>query len=170
VIYNVFEKEYLSKMWVGDPKHQREVFNERFQKAITCGMGMQIPSGLVSEVSIQDIGGGDREIGSGYHQATMQLEGCADFGRQCAKRPYPFGVIDTPKVFCFKVCRFSEGKECDQDIRYASCTEEAVLGRHFWSKRYCVATVGLNEEQIKKYVRWKLKRDKIIDQLKLWKE
>ena len=122
-------------MWVGDPKHRREVFNERFQKTITCDMGMQIPSRLVSEVSIQDIGGGDWQIGSGYHQATVQLEGCGDFGRQCTNRPYPFGVMDTPKVFCFRVCRFSEGKECDQDIRYASCTEEAVLGAAFLVER-----------------------------------
>jgi len=43
-------------------------------------------------------------------------------------------------------------------------------GRHFWPKGYCVSTVGLDEEQIRKYVRWQLKRDRIMDQLKLWKK
>ena len=33
-----------------------------------------------------------------------------------------------------------------------------------------VRTVGLNEEQIRKYVKWQLKRDRVIDQLKLWKK
>ena len=28
-----------------------------------------------------------------------------------------------------------------------------VSGRHFWSRGYCVSTVGLDEETIKKYIR-----------------
>jgi hypothetical protein len=27
-------------------------------------------------------------------------------------------------------------------------------GKHLWSRGYCVSTVGLNEQQIKKYVKW----------------
>lgn len=41
-------------------------------------------------------------------------------------------------------------------------------GRHFWAKGYCVSTVGLDEEQIRKYVKWQLEKDKRIVQLKLW--
>ncbi|MBO05748.1 MAG: hypothetical protein CMI58_01685 [Parcubacteria group bacterium] len=26
--------------------------------------------------------------------------------------------------------------------------------KHFWAKGYCVSIVGLNEEQIRKHVRW----------------
>ena len=33
-------------------------------------------------------------------------------------------------------------------------------GRHFWSKGYCVSTVGLDEEQIKKYVRLQNHKEK----------
>jgi len=40
-------------------------------------------------------------------------------------------------------------------------------GRHLWAKGYCVSTVGLDEEQIRKYVRWQLKKDKDMDQNKL---
>ena len=32
-------------------------------------------------------------------------------------------------------------------------------GRHLWSRGYCVSTVGLDEEQIRKYVRWQEKRE-----------
>jgi putative transposase len=39
-----------------------------------------------------------------------------------------------------------------------------------WAKGYCVSTVGLDEEQIRKYVRWQLKKDKTMDQLELWKK
>ena len=36
-------------------------------------------------------------------------------------------------------------------------------GQHFWSRGYCVSTVGLDEEAIKKYVRWQNKRDQDSD-------
>ena len=41
-------------------------------------------------------------------------------------------------------------------------------GRHFWAKGYCVSTVGLDEKRIREYVRWQLKQDKTVEQLKLW--
>lgn len=36
-------------------------------------------------------------------------------------------------------------------------------GRHLWSRGYCVSTVGLNEEMIRKYVRWQEQKDKQIE-------
>ena len=31
---------------------------------------------------------------------------------------------------------------------------------HFWSRGYCVSTIGLDEEQIRKYVKWQEEKDK----------
>lgn len=36
-------------------------------------------------------------------------------------------------------------------------------GRHLWSRGYCVSTVGLDEENIRKYVKWQEKREKEIE-------
>lgn len=36
-------------------------------------------------------------------------------------------------------------------------------GRHLWSRGYCVSTVGLDEEQIRKYVKWQEKREKEVE-------
>jgi len=36
-------------------------------------------------------------------------------------------------------------------------------GRHLWSRGYCVSTVGLDEEKIRKYVKWQEKREKDIE-------
>ena len=33
-------------------------------------------------------------------------------------------------------------------------------GRKLWSRGYCVSTVGIDEEQIRKYVKWQEKREK----------
>ena len=40
-------------------------------------------------------------------------------------------------------------------------------GRHLWSRGYCVSTVGLNEEEIRKYVKWQEKREREIEQSQL---
>ena len=42
-------------------------------------------------------------------------------------------------------------------------------GRHLWARGYCVSTVGLDEEKIRKYVKWQLEKDKRMEQLKLWR-
>ena len=40
-------------------------------------------------------------------------------------------------------------------------------GNHFWSKGYCVDTVGLNAEMIRKYVRHQEKKERQLEQLQL---
>jgi len=40
-------------------------------------------------------------------------------------------------------------------------------GRHLWSRGYCVSTIGLDEEQIRKYVRWQEHNDKESEQMSL---
>ena len=44
-------------------------------------------------------------------------------------------------------------------------------GRHLWSRGYCVSTVGLNEKQIREYVKYQEKKEKEIDkkQMSLFK-
>ena len=39
----IYQKEYLIEILGGDPKHQKEVFNERFQEISTRSLPMQIP-------------------------------------------------------------------------------------------------------------------------------
>ena len=36
-------------------------------------------------------------------------------------------------------------------------------GRHFWSRGYCVSTVGIDEEQIRLYVRWQEKKERAME-------
>jgi len=33
-------------------------------------------------------------------------------------------------------------------------------GRHLWSRGYCVSTIGLDEDKIRKYVKWQEQQDK----------
>jgi len=41
-------------------------------------------------------------------------------------------------------------------------------GNHFWAKGYCVDTVGLDADKIRKYVRYQEKKEKEIEQLQLF--
>ena len=36
-------------------------------------------------------------------------------------------------------------------------------GRHLWARGYCVSTIGLDEDKIKKYVQWQEKQEKQIE-------
>ena len=36
-------------------------------------------------------------------------------------------------------------------------------GRHLWSRGYCVSTVGLDEEKIRKYVKWQEQKEKKLE-------
>ncbi|WP_211232786.1 transposase, partial [Desulfatirhabdium butyrativorans] len=41
-------------------------------------------------------------------------------------------------------------------------------GNHFWAKGYCVDTVGLNEEMIRKYIKYQEVQEKRFEQLQLF--
>ena len=75
-----------------------------------------------------------------------------------------------PKYAISEVVGFLKGKSAIKMFDMHSELKKRFWGRHFWAKGYCVSTVGLNEEQIRKYVRWQLKKDKTMDQLELWKK
>ena len=38
-------------------------------------------------------------------------------------------------------------------------------GQHLWSRGYCVSTVGLDENKIRKYVKWQEKKEKEVEQV-----
>jgi len=43
--------------------------------------------------------------------------------------------------------------------------QKPYWGNQFWSKGYCVDTVGLDEEMIRKYVKYQEEKDRYIEQL-----
>jgi hypothetical protein len=74
-----------------------------------------------------------------------------------------------PKYSISEVVGFLKGKSAIKIFDTYLELKKRYWGRHFWAKGYCVSTIGLEEERIRKYVRWQLKQDKALDQLKLWK-
>jgi len=74
-----------------------------------------------------------------------------------------------PKWSISEVVGFLKGKSAVKLLDMHPGMRQRYWGRHFWARGYCVSTVGLDEDEIRKYVRWQLeKRDRVADQLKLW--
>ena len=73
-----------------------------------------------------------------------------------------------PKYSISEFVGFLKGKSAIKVFDLHTELKKRYWGRHFWAKGYCVSTVGLDEEQIRKYVKWQLHKDKRMDQLGLW--
>jgi putative transposase len=74
-----------------------------------------------------------------------------------------------PKYSVAETVGFLKGKSAIKIFDVHNELKRRYWGRHFWAKGYCVSTVGLDEEQIRKYVRQQMHNDQKLDQMKLWK-
>ena len=44
---------------------------------------------------------------------------------------------------------------------YPALKKKSYWGNHFWSRGYCVSTVGLDEEKIRRYVKYQEKNEQL---------
>jgi len=75
-----------------------------------------------------------------------------------------------PKYSISEAVGFIKGKSAIKLFDFHLELKKRYWGRHFWAKGYCVSTVGLDEAQIRNYVRYQLHKDKKAEQTKLWKD
>jgi putative transposase len=82
-----------------------------------------------------------------------------------------------PKYSVSSIMGFLKGKLALKLFYKYERLGKKYWGRHLWARGYCVSTVGLNEEQIRKYVKWQEEREKRVEreekkvehkQLNLW--
>ena len=58
-----------------------------------------------------------------------------------------------PKLSVAMVVGYLKGKSAIQVHREALNVKQGFTGKHFWSRGYCVSTVGLDEQMIRAYVK-----------------
>ena len=68
-----------------------------------------------------------------------------------------------PKYSISDFMGYLKGKLAMQIFQRYEKLGRRYWGRHLWSRGYCVSTVGIDEEQIRKYVKWQEKREKEIE-------
>ena len=73
-------------------------------------------------------------------------------------------VSIAPKYSVSTFMGFLKGKLALKLFESYEKLSKRYWGRHLWSRGYCVSTIGLNEDQIRKYVKWQEKNDKNDEQ------
>ena len=68
-----------------------------------------------------------------------------------------------PKYSIAMVLGYLKGKSAIHIHRKVHGIKQGFTGRHFWSRGYCVSTIGLDEEMIRAYVRDQENQDKQED-------
>jgi len=69
-----------------------------------------------------------------------------------------------PKYAVSEIMGYVKGKLSLRLFQRYERVGKRYWGRHLWSRGYCVSTVGLTEELIRKYVRHQEKMDKQIEE------
>ena len=73
-----------------------------------------------------------------------------------------------PKYAVSEVMGFLKGKLALRLFDQFPDLRKRYWGQHMWSRGYCVSTVGLDEEQVRKYVKWQNKNDQEATQGRLF--
>ena len=77
-------------------------------------------------------------------------------------------VMIPPKVSISDLVGILKGRTAIRIFKqFLHLKKKPYWGNHFWAPGYCVDTVGLNEEMIRKYVKFQEKKERHEDQLKL---
>ena len=69
-----------------------------------------------------------------------------------------------PKYAVSELVGFLKGKLALRLFDRFPQLRKRYWGQHVWSRGYCVSTVGLDEERIRKYVRWQTEKDQAATQ------
>jgi putative transposase len=68
-----------------------------------------------------------------------------------------------PKYAVSNLMGYLKGKLATRLFARYERLRRRYWGRHFWSRGYCVRTIGLDEDQIRKYVKWQEQREKKLE-------
>jgi putative transposase len=69
-----------------------------------------------------------------------------------------------PRYSIAMILGYLKGKSAIRIHRELMKTKGTLFGRSFWSRGYCVSTVGLNQEEIQLYIREQEKHERSTDQ------
>ena len=70
-----------------------------------------------------------------------------------------------PKVSISRLMGILKGKTAIKIFKsYPQLKKKPYWGNHFWSRGYCVDTIGLDEEKIRKYVKYQEEQEKKEEQ------
>jgi putative transposase len=72
-----------------------------------------------------------------------------------------------PKYAVSSIIGFLKGKLSIRLFQRYGRLGRQYWGRHLWARGYCVSTIGLDEEKIRKYVQWQEQQEKKAERSQL---
>ena len=74
-------------------------------------------------------------------------------------------ILDVPpRISVSQAMGFLKGKTAIYLFKnFPNLKKKPYWGNHFWSRGYCSSTLGLDEEKIKKYVKYQEKQERLIE-------
>jgi putative transposase len=68
-----------------------------------------------------------------------------------------------PKYSVSTLMGYLKGKLALKLFQQYEALGKRYWGRHLWARGYCVNTIGLNEDEIRTYVKWQEQKEKVIE-------
>ena len=145
--------------------YQKEAHHDpTLQEVITFSVRVQVSYCVLSEISISNLQRNNRRDSQAISISTVQTERTNRSARtECAARPCASGGVNTAKYSVSEFMGYLKGKMALRLFQQYECLGRRYWGRHLWARGYCVSTIGLDEEKIRKYVQWQEKQEKQVE-------
>ena len=107
-----------------------------------------------------------KHLGDIFHELAKQKESRIEVGHLHLDHVH-ICISIPPKYAVSNVIGYIKGKSAISIARNFMGRRRNFSGENFWARGYFVSTIGLDEEEVKKYIREQEKEDERLDQLKL---
>ena len=116
----------------------------------------RVLEGLVKELLQHDI------------QMLLEWKSCEMIEMNIQKDHVHLIVSVPPKISISQLMGILEGKTAIKIFKsYPQLRTKPYWGNHFWSKGYCVDKIGLDEDKIKKYLKYQEEQERLEEQQRL---
>ncbi len=143
----------------------KEERHERLEKSSTCKMGMQI---VILPKYRRKVLYGRIKQGVGKVIRSLCIEKGLELIEGNAALDHIHIVLSIPPKFSVAMTMgYLKGKSAIRINRDILKQKGSLFGRSFWARGYCVSTVGLDEKEIRRYVREQEKHQVHMNQMEL---
>ena len=107
-----------------------------------------------------------KELKGVFHRLAQQKECIIEEGHLVSDHVHMLITIP-PKHSISSIVGFLKGKSSIWIAQNIANKTRNFVGHKFWARGYCVSTVGINEEVVRKYVQNQESEDKRLDSMQL---
>ena len=131
-------------------------------KAVARGLPVQLPYHLVSQVSFSNLEGAVAKYVEERIRVICEWKDVQIEELNVMKDYVHLVVTVPPKVSLSELMGVLKGKTAIGLFKtYRNFRRKPYWGNHFWSRGYCVTTLGLDEEKVRRYVRYQEDKERL---------